>query len=212
MVGHAPAGHALVVVAAEGVVQRDMRDAGLLPEADLLAPVIFSTSAGRGPDFEANRRPPLLTTLKRTHPLHLLMDEHLTHSRRAAGYRLRANQCDVRHCWSADAAGALRERQGDRRHRERAHSGGSRRADDGGTRRVGFRVRHFGRNHRAGGPRSLQRDGDRVVYTSKDSVRPLGKVEPRPFPSERPLQFTLLHLRYFAAQFSADCITNMFGF
>jgi hypothetical protein len=27
MVGHVPAGHALVVVAAEGIVQRDMREA-----------------------------------------------------------------------------------------------------------------------------------------------------------------------------------------
>jgi hypothetical protein len=46
MVGHAPAGHALVVVAAEGVVQRDMRDACLLPEADFLAPVLFGACAG----------------------------------------------------------------------------------------------------------------------------------------------------------------------
>src|SRR5580698_9083690 len=36
MVGHAAAGHALVVVAAEGVVQRDMGDARLLPEAEFL--------------------------------------------------------------------------------------------------------------------------------------------------------------------------------
>src|SRR5260221_9170719 len=56
MVGHAPAGHALVVVAGEGVVQRDMRDARLLPEADFLSPVVFGAGAGRGPDFEANRR------------------------------------------------------------------------------------------------------------------------------------------------------------
>src|SRR3984893_17140773 len=55
MVGHAPAGHALVVVAAKGVVQRDMRDARLFPEADFLAPVLFGACAGRGPDFEADR-------------------------------------------------------------------------------------------------------------------------------------------------------------
>src|SRR5690242_13003331 len=55
MVGHAPAGHALVVVAAEGVMQRDMRDAGLLPEVDFLAPVLLRASASRGPDFEADR-------------------------------------------------------------------------------------------------------------------------------------------------------------
>jgi hypothetical protein len=30
-----------VVVSAEGVVQRDMRDARLLPEADFLAPILF---------------------------------------------------------------------------------------------------------------------------------------------------------------------------
>jgi hypothetical protein len=46
MVGHAPAGHALVVVAAKGVVQRDMRDAHLFPEADFLAPVLFGACAG----------------------------------------------------------------------------------------------------------------------------------------------------------------------
>src|SRR3984957_9173896 len=56
MVGHASAGHALVVIAGEGVVQRDMRNACLLPEADFLAPVLFGASAGRGPDFETNRR------------------------------------------------------------------------------------------------------------------------------------------------------------
>src|SRR6185312_140939 len=55
MVGHAPAGHALVVIAAEGVVQRDVRDARLLPEADFLAPVFFGACAGRGPDFKADR-------------------------------------------------------------------------------------------------------------------------------------------------------------
>jgi hypothetical protein len=32
-----------------------MRDAGFLPEADFLAPVLFGTCAGRGPDFEADR-------------------------------------------------------------------------------------------------------------------------------------------------------------
>src|SRR3954452_10529528 len=47
MVAHAPAGHALVVVAAKSVVQRDMRDTGLLPEADFLAPVLFGACAGR---------------------------------------------------------------------------------------------------------------------------------------------------------------------
>jgi len=46
MIFHAPAGHALVVIAAEGVVQRDMRDAGLFPEADFLAPVLFVACAG----------------------------------------------------------------------------------------------------------------------------------------------------------------------
>ena len=46
VVGHAAAGHALVVVAAKSVVQRDMRDAGLLPEADFLAPVLFGAGAG----------------------------------------------------------------------------------------------------------------------------------------------------------------------
>src|SRR4051794_31127371 len=55
VVGHAPAGHALVVIAAKRVVQRDMRDAGFLPEADFLTPVLFGAGAGRGPDFEANR-------------------------------------------------------------------------------------------------------------------------------------------------------------
>ena len=46
MVAHAPAGHALVVIAAESVVQRHMGDARLLPEADFLAPVLFSACAG----------------------------------------------------------------------------------------------------------------------------------------------------------------------
>ena len=45
----------------------------------------------------------------------------------------------------------LRQRQGDGRHRERADPGGVRRPDDGGTGRAGFRVRHLGRHHRAGG-------------------------------------------------------------
>jgi hypothetical protein len=46
MVGHTPAGHALVVVATKRVVQRDMRDACLLPEADFLAPVFLGACAG----------------------------------------------------------------------------------------------------------------------------------------------------------------------
>src|ERR1700751_1974806 len=46
MAGHAPAGHALVMVAGEGVVQRNMRDARLLPEADFLAPILFGSCAG----------------------------------------------------------------------------------------------------------------------------------------------------------------------
>jgi len=46
MVGHAPAGHALVVVSAEGVVQRDVGDACLLPEVDFLAPVLFGARTG----------------------------------------------------------------------------------------------------------------------------------------------------------------------
>ena len=67
MVGHAPAGHALVVIAAKGVVQRDMRDARLLPEADFLAPVLFGavpvevqtsrpTEAGSRPSASTRRR------------------------------------------------------------------------------------------------------------------------------------------------------------
>src|SRR5262249_45304827 len=40
---------------AESVVQRDMRDACLLPEGDFLAPFLFGACAGCGPGFEANR-------------------------------------------------------------------------------------------------------------------------------------------------------------
>ena len=67
------------------------------------------------------------------------------------------HQRDVRHRRSADAAGSLRQRQGAGRHREGAHSGRGRRADHGRARRAGFRVRHLGRHHRAGG----HAEGDR---------------------------------------------------
>jgi hypothetical protein len=46
MVAHAPARHALVVIAAKSVVQRDMCDTRLLPEADFLAPVLLCACAG----------------------------------------------------------------------------------------------------------------------------------------------------------------------
>ncbi len=63
------------------------------------------------------------------------------YGRRAARYRRRPHQCDVRRSRSVDVAGSFRKCQGDRRHRERAHTGGARGADDGGAGRAGFRVR-----------------------------------------------------------------------
>src|SRR5215510_382420 len=49
------AGDALVMIAAEGRVDRGVGDARLLPEADLAAPVVLVADPGREPDLEADR-------------------------------------------------------------------------------------------------------------------------------------------------------------
>src|SRR3954449_1745984 len=67
MVAYGPAGHALVMIAAKGVVQGHMRDARFLPETDFLAPVPFGawpvevqtsrpTEAGSRPSASTRRR------------------------------------------------------------------------------------------------------------------------------------------------------------
>src|SRR5262252_2639961 len=49
------AGDALVMIAAEGRVDRGVGDARLLPEADLAPPIVLVADAGREPDLETDR-------------------------------------------------------------------------------------------------------------------------------------------------------------
>ncbi len=56
VLGIALAGDALVMGAHVGGVRIDVRDAGLLPEAELAPPVVRCADAGRHPDFQSHRR------------------------------------------------------------------------------------------------------------------------------------------------------------